>query len=167
MSSLSYYKPARMAREDDISDARRRNMAAIKGKNTSPELVVRRLLHSAGLRYRLHDKRLPGKPDIVIKSLKTVVQVHGCFWHHHDCPNSVWPKTRKVFWREKIMGNVRRDRANSLALTHLGWKVVTVWECETRRANRVPKTIRSIIRRHKYNRAHIRARSEQRLGQRG
>jgi len=132
-----------------ISDARRRNMAAIRNKNTKPELVVRRLLHSAGLRYRLHDNRLPGKPDIVLKRLRTVVQVHGCFWHHHGCANSVWPKTRAAFWRAKIMGNVRRDRVNDLAVIRLGWRVVTVWECETRDARKVVRVVRPIIQRHR------------------
>lgn len=131
-----------------ISDARRRNMAAIRNKNTKPEIVVRRTLHSAGLRYRLHDKRLPGKPDIVLKSLRTVVQVHGCFWHHHGCANSVWPKTRAAFWRAKIMGNVRRDRVTDLAVIRLGWRVVTVWECETWDAKKVARVVRPIIQRH-------------------
>jgi DNA mismatch endonuclease, patch repair protein len=132
-----------------ISDARRRNMAAIKNKNTKPELVVRRLLHSAGLRYRLHDKQLPGKPDIVLTGLRTVVQVHGCFWHHHGCANSVWPKTRAAFWRAKIMSNVRRDRANDLAVARLGWRVVTVWECETKDLKRLVRVVRPMIQRHR------------------
>ncbi len=115
-----------------ISDARRRNMAAIKHKNTTPELIVRQLLHARGLRFRLHDRDLPGRPDIVLRKHKSVVLVHGCFWHHHGCANSVWPQTRREFWREKISGNRRRDRKNERALARLGWRVITIWECEVR-----------------------------------
>lgn len=118
--------------EPPISESRRRNMAAIKYKNTKPELVVRRILHARGLRFRLHHKHLPGHPDIVLKKHKSVVLVHGCFWHHHGCANSVWPHTRREFWRKKITGNRRRDRKNEEALTRLGWRVITIWECEVR-----------------------------------
>jgi DNA mismatch endonuclease (patch repair protein) len=107
-------------------------MAAIKHKNTKPEVVVRRILHARGFRFRLHDKGLPGRPDIVLRKHKTVVQVHGCFWHHHGCANSVWPRTRREFWREKINGNRRRDRRNERGLAELGWRVITIWECEVR-----------------------------------
>jgi DNA mismatch endonuclease (patch repair protein) len=79
----------------------------------------------------LHDKSLPGTPDLVLRRHKTVVFVHGCFWHHHGCANSVWPKTRPEFWRAKILGNVRRDRRTVKALYVMGWRVVTIWECET------------------------------------
>lgn len=115
-----------------ISEARSRNMAAIKGKNTNPELIVRRFLHGLGLRYRLHDNKLPGRPDIVLKGLNTVVLVHGCFWHHHGCVNSGWPKTRSKFWRDKIAGNKTRDKKNDKELLRLGWRVITVWECNIR-----------------------------------
>jgi DNA mismatch endonuclease (patch repair protein) len=118
--------------EPPISESRRRNMAAIKPKNTTPEVVVRQLLHALGLRFRLHDKNLPGRPDVVLQKHKTVVLVHGCFWHHHGCANSVWPQTRRDFWREKISGNRRRDRKNERALVRLGWRVITIWECEVR-----------------------------------
>lgn len=107
-------------------------MAAIKHKNTTPEILVRQRLHSHGLRFRLHDKTLPGRPDIVLKRHKTVVLVHGCFWHHHGCANSVWPKTRRSFWRGKINGNRRRDKANERKLRQLGWRVITIWECDVR-----------------------------------
>src|SRR5687767_4112746 len=118
--------------EGVIPESRRRNMAAIRHKNTSPELLVRQALHAYGLRFRLHDKHLPGRPDIVLKRHNTVVLVHGCFWHHHGCHNSVWPKTRSVFWRAKIIGNRRRDRKNERALARLGWRVITIWECDVR-----------------------------------
>lgn len=115
-----------------ISDARRRNMAAIKHRDTTPEIVVRRELHRRGFRFRLHDRTLPGRPDIVLKRYRTVVLVHGCFWHHHGCKNSVWPRTRRDFWRDKINGNLRRDGRNKRDLLRAGWRVLTVWECEVR-----------------------------------
>lgn len=107
-------------------------MAAIKHKDTTPEILVRQRLHSYGLRFRLHDKSLPGRPDIVLKRHNTVILVHGCFWHHHGCQNSVWPKTRRNFWRAKITGNRRRDKRNECALLRLGWRVITIWECDVR-----------------------------------
>jgi DNA mismatch endonuclease Vsr len=115
-----------------IPESRRRNMAAIKHKDTTPEILVRQRLHSYGLRFRLHDKSLPGRPDIVLKRHNTVILVHGCFWHHHGCHNSVWPKTRRNFWRAKITGNRRRDKRNERALLRLGWRVITIWECDVR-----------------------------------
>lgn len=110
-------------------------MAAIRGKNTKPELTVRRALHAAGLRYRLHRKDLPGRPDIVLASRKAVVFVHGCFWHHHGCSNSVWPKVRELFWRTKILGNIARDRRNRRELRRMGWRVFVVWECDVRKSS--------------------------------
>ncbi len=117
----------------DVIDAktRSRNMAAIKGRNTKPELAVRRFLHAAGLRYRLHRKDLPGKPDIVLPAHRTVIFVHGCFWHRHSgCANSVMPKSNRLFWQEKLCGNVERDRRNHAELGGLNWRVIVVWECE-------------------------------------
>ncbi len=105
-------------------------MSAIRGTNTKPELVVRRALHAHGLRFRLHKKGLPGKPDIVLAKYKTVVFVHGCFWHKHNCEYFVWPKTRAAFWREKITANAVRDLAARRALQRLGWRVYVVWECQ-------------------------------------
>ena len=114
-------------------EQRSRNMAAIKGKNTKPEIRVRSLLHSLGYRFRLHRKDLPGKPDIVLPKYRTVIFVHGCFWHSHDCQwGNVVPKTRPDFWAEKRRGNADRDTKNALALKASGWKVIAVWECETR-----------------------------------
>lgn len=105
-------------------------MSGIRGKDTKPEMIVRKALHRAGYRYRLHVKDLPGKPDIVLPKYKTVIFVHGCFWHRHDCEKFKWPKTRPEFWREKIEGNVERDRETVSDLEKLGWKVLLVWECE-------------------------------------
>lgn len=121
-------------RRGRVSAARSRNMAAIKGKDTKPEMLVRRALHAAGFRYRLHGKKLPGKPDIVMPARRAVVFVHGCFWHHHGCANSVWPKVRELFWRTKIIGNMERDQRNRRELRDLGWQVFVIWECEVRKS---------------------------------
>lgn len=104
-------------------------MAGIQGKNTKPEMVVRRALHAAGFRYRLHFKGLPGKPDLVFPKYRTVIFVNGCFWHKHNCKLFKWPKTRPEFWRQKITGNVDRDKKNITILKGLGWSVITTWEC--------------------------------------
>jgi DNA mismatch endonuclease (patch repair protein) len=111
-------------------------MALVRGENTGPEMVVRRALHAAGLRYVLHDKRLPGRPDIVLPSRRCVVEVRGCFWHRHPdplCPLTRTPKTRLEFWQGKFGENVARDRRNDAALADLGWKLILVWECELAR----------------------------------
>jgi DNA mismatch endonuclease (patch repair protein) len=115
---------------------RSRNMAAIRGRDTRPEIAVRSYLHRAGIRFRLHCKDLPGRPDIVLPRYRTVVFVHGCFWHRHrDCANSVLPATNREFWREKLDGNVARDERNVHALRDLGWNVIVVWECQTDEAS--------------------------------
>jgi DNA mismatch endonuclease, patch repair protein len=107
------------------------NMAAIKGKDTYPEMRVRRLLHRSGYRYTLHASHLPGKPDLVFSSRKKVVFVHGCYWHCHDCKyGNVIPKTNTAFWQEKRARNVARDLEQEKALASQGWKVFVVWECE-------------------------------------
>jgi len=107
-------------------------MAQVKSKDTKPELIVRRLLHKQGFRFRLHKKDLPGKPDIVLSKYKTVVFVHGCFWHrHNNCSDATVPKTRTDFWVDKFAGNIKRDQRNQNELLSLGWNVVVVWECET------------------------------------
>ncbi len=106
------------------------NMSRIKGKNTKPEEILRKLLWKHGYRYRLHYKKLPGKPDIVFPSRKKVIFVNGCFWHKHDCKYFKWPQTNTDFWKEKITGNVTRDNKNYNALSDLGWGFIVVWECE-------------------------------------
>lgn len=110
---------------------RSRNMAAIRGSNTKPELAVRKFLHANGLRFRLHRKDLPGKPDIILPKYRTAIFVHGCFWHLHGCRNTVIPKTRTEWWTAKLEGNRARDEKSSLRLNELGWRVIIVWECET------------------------------------
>lgn len=115
----------------DVHDVvtRSRNMAAIRGANTKPELQVRRALHALGLRFRLHVKELPGKPDLVFPRHKAVVFVHGCFWHGHDCHLFKMPATRQEFWADKIGRNVANDRRAATALQADGWRVGVVWEC--------------------------------------
>lgn len=110
-------------------EQRRLNMSRIRCRDTKPEFAVRRALHSMGFRYRLHVGDLPGRPDLVLPKWRCVVQVHGCFWHGHGCALFRWPATRQEFWREKIAGNVHRDRRNEAELMERGWRLVTVWEC--------------------------------------
>jgi DNA mismatch endonuclease (patch repair protein) len=113
--------------------ARSRQMALIRHKDTKPELLVRRFLHAAGLRYRLHDTRLPGRPDLVFAGRRVAVFVHGCFWHQHPgCRAARLPKSRADFWLPKLAGNVSRDARTEAALRAAGWDVIIVWECETR-----------------------------------
>ena len=112
-------------------------MAAIKGKDTRPEMIVRRYLHSLGLRYSLHSSKLPGHPDIVLRRLKTVVFVHGCFWHGHEgCRYFKMPKSRTEYWEKKIARNRERDAMVKAELREMGWNVKTVWECDIRRKDR-------------------------------
>ncbi|MBT9332239.1 very short patch repair endonuclease [Paracidobacterium acidisoli] len=114
-------------------EQRSRNMSAIRGRNTKPEVRVRSVLHGMGFRFRLHRKDLPGKPDIVLAKHRTVIFVHGCFWHCHSCKyGSVVPATRSDFWAAKRTGNVTRDQAHAAALEAQGWRVLTLWECEVR-----------------------------------
>ena len=104
-------------------------MSGIRSKNTRPEMIVRSGLHRAGLRYRLHDKSLPGKPDLVFPKHRAVIFVHGCFWHRHDCSLFKWPKTREEFWRKKIERNREVDARALAALGEAGWRCGVVWEC--------------------------------------
>lgn len=118
-------------------EQRRLNMSRIRGKNTRPEMTVRRLLHAAGFRYRLHGAGLPGKPDLVLPKYQAVIFVHGCFWHRHNCPLFKWPKTRQEFWHLKITRNVERDVRTEARLHEAGWRVLTVWECALRGKGRL------------------------------
>lgn len=108
---------------------RSKNMAAIKSRDTRPEMYVRRALHSAGFRFRLHRKDLPGTPDIVLPRFRTAVLVQGCFWHGHGCRRGGRPKSNKPYWTAKIMRNIERDERNFAALEADGWRVVLIWEC--------------------------------------
>ena len=108
-------------------------MSMIKGKNTKPEIIVRKYLFHCGFRFRVNVKRLPGTPDIVLRKYKTAIFVNGCFWHKHDCPRFVWPSSNQDYWRPKILRNVERDNQSRKELETLGWKVITVWECELKK----------------------------------
>lgn len=119
---------------DIISEERRSwNMSRIRSKNTKPEMIVRSMLHRMGLRFRLHDRKLPGNPDIVLPKYKTVIFVHGCFWHRHSgCRYAYTPKSRIDFWEEKFSRNIKRDQEVRCKLEIINWKALTVWECEAR-----------------------------------
>lgn len=106
-------------------------MARVRGENTTPERTVRRFLHRHGFRFRLHPRNLPGRPDIVLPKFRTVIFVHGCFWHRHKgCVKTTTPGTRKAFWQSKFKANVERDRRKAAELAERGWKVLVVWECQ-------------------------------------
>ncbi|WP_455830170.1 very short patch repair endonuclease [Pseudomonas fluorescens] len=133
----------------DVVDraTRSRMMSGIKGKDTKPELAVRRFLHAHGYRFRLHRRDLPGKPDIVLPRLKVCIFVHGCFWHRHTgCKYAVLPKTRIDFWTEKLESNVDRDRKVMQELFSNGWCVFTVWECELKNPD---EALRALLERLK------------------
>ena len=116
---------------DKISASQRsRIMSRIKSKDTAPEIVVRKYLHGLGYRFRLHDKNLPGKPDIVLKKHRTAIQVRGCFWHQHGCKFSNSPKSNKSYWLPKLMKNKERDKKNDRRIKSLGWKLIVIWECK-------------------------------------
>jgi DNA mismatch endonuclease (patch repair protein) len=122
-------------------ETRSYNMSRIKGKDTKPEMLVRKFLHANGFRYKLHDKSLPGKPDIVLPKYKTVIFVHGCFWHGHEgCKYYVVPKTKTEWWLKKINGNIANDHKAYNRLEELGWKVIEIWECDLK-AHPVDKTL--------------------------
>lgn len=134
----------------DIVDpqTRSRMMSGIRGKNTRPEMLVRRLLHAMGYRYRLHAGELPGKPDIVFRRRRIAIFVHGCFWHRHadpECRLARMPKSRVDFWQPKLEGNKARDEANVAALEAMGWKVLLVWECQLRDREQLGNMLRRFI----------------------
>jgi len=133
----------------DVHDKQTRsyNMSQIKGKDTKPEIQVRKFLFANGFRYKLHDKKLSGKPDIVLPKLRTAIFVHGCFWHgHENCKYFVVPKTRTKFWLEKIHSNKKRDEENFLNLRNEGWKVFSIFECELK-GQKQERTLNSILTR--------------------
>jgi DNA mismatch endonuclease (patch repair protein) len=132
---------------DHISPERRSwLMSRVPSKHTAPEIRVRRAAHALGLRFRLHRKDLPGRPDLVFPKFGIAMFVHGCFWHRHgDCPKATIPKSREDFWREKFTRNVARDLENENALTAQGWRVSTIWECETRDANKLNSILTALF----------------------
>jgi DNA mismatch endonuclease (patch repair protein) len=131
----------------DVHDQKTRsyNMSRIKSKGTKPELLVRKFLFANGFRYKLHDKKLPGKPDIVLPKYRTVIFVHGCFWHgHKNCKYFVVPKTRTEWWLNKINRNIANDKKSDLELTKDGWRVINIWECNLKPKNSV-ETLTKLI----------------------
>jgi len=120
------------------SKTRSRMMSGIRGKNTRPELLIRKGLHARGFRFRLHDKRLPGKPDLVLPKYSAVIFVHGCFWHGHDCHLFKWPQSRSEFWRNKITRNKANDAESYASLKKGGWYILTIWECALKGRTRRP-----------------------------
>ena len=129
-----------------VSEQRSRNMSAIKSKNTKPEIKVRKILHSMGYRFRLHSKDLPGSPDIVLPKYKTVIFVHGCFWHRHEnCKYASTPKTRQEFWNKKFKVNVERDLQIQERIKDINWRSVVIWECETKNIDNLKERINDIF----------------------
>lgn len=128
-------------------EERSQRMALIRSKDTKPEMVVRRLVHSLRYRYRLHDRTLPGRPDLVFKSRRKVIFIHGCFWHRHGdtCPLTRMPKSRLEFWKPKLEDNVRRDREKQAALRALGWQHLIIWECELKDLDGLARRVREFL----------------------
>ena len=127
------------------SEQRSRCMSAIRDRDTAPELILRRLLHSLGYRYRVNDGHLPGKPDLVFPKRRKVIFVHGCFWHRHNCKSGrSLPSTRRQFWINKLQGNRRRDFRQASELRKKGWRVLNVWQCQLKRS-KLEKTLRRVI----------------------
>lgn len=120
-------------------EQRRHNMSRIRGRDTKPEMRIRRGLHARGFRYQLHDRKLPGRPDLKFPRYHAVIFVHGCFWHGHDCSLFKFPTTRQEFWSTKIASNRARDIRTVAALLDLGWRVANVWECCLRGSNKLPE----------------------------
>jgi DNA mismatch endonuclease (patch repair protein) len=138
----------RIRRSDIMSpEARSRVMGRITGKNTKPELAVRALLRGLGYRYKLHVRRLPGCPDIVLTKERVVIFVHGCFWHRHDCGRDYRPKTRAAFWRAKFRANVERDNRNMTELARERWRVMIVWECQLSKPSLVTLRLKRFLAR--------------------
>ncbi len=127
-------------------EVRSYNMSRIRSKNTFPEILLRKFLHSKGFRFRLHNERLPGKPDIVLPKHNTVILVHGCFWHHHkNCKYAKFPKNNSGYWTPKILNNITRDNENLKALKKAGWKVITIWSCKLKQTSK-NRTLTSLLK---------------------
>jgi DNA mismatch endonuclease (patch repair protein) len=127
-------------------DLRRRTMQAVKSRDTKPEMIVRRLIHKAGYRYRLHRNDLPGKPDLTFPKFKKIIFVHGCFWHGHDCKRGARePKTNTDYWRQKINRNKARDAVEQNALRAMGWEVLVIWECQLKNIDILKARIKGFL----------------------
>lgn len=135
-----------MSVASEVSPARSKNMRAIRSKDTKPELTLRKALHAAGFRYRLHVKELPGKPDLVFPRFSAVVEVRGCFWHAHTCADGHLPRTNTEYWVPKLGRNKERDQRNKQALKDLGYRVKEVWECEIDTAKKVERVAQKLAK---------------------
>ncbi|OQB42426.1 MAG: Very short patch repair protein [Candidatus Latescibacteria bacterium ADurb.Bin168] len=136
-----------MLRYDPLTpEQRSERMSRVRAADTKPEMLVRRMAHALGFRYRLHVKTLPGCPDLVFSSRRKVIFVHGCFWHQHGCGRYRMPRTRKRFWNKKLKTNVQRDAENYNQLAGAGWEVLVVWECEVADPVRLVGTLTSFLR---------------------
>lgn len=138
-------RPAKAASTEMVSAARSRIMKSIGQKHTRPEVFVRRLIHRMGFRFRLHQQKLPGKPDIILRRHGAIIQVNGCFWHQHGCSISNVPRTRTEYWLPKLARNVERDRIIERLLISMGWRVLTVWECELKDDKKLSRDLRRFI----------------------
>lgn len=136
---------SRKALDTRSPDQRSRIMQAVKSKDTTPEMRVRRLLHKLGYRFRLHRRDLPGCPDIVLPRLRKAIFVHGCFWHAHGCAKGQPPKSRQDYWLPKLEANVKRDGAKIEQLKQLGWQVLVVWQCETKDIDRLTHRLQAFV----------------------
>lgn len=136
---------------DRLSSAHRSwLMSKVRGKNTLPELAVRRIIHGLGFRFRLHYRGLAGTPDLVLPKLRTVIFVHGCFWHRHaGCSKASQPKTRRAYWISKFAANVARDESNRTELQRKGWRVLIVWQCELKDAERLARRLKGVLERRR------------------
>jgi DNA mismatch endonuclease (patch repair protein) len=128
------------------SDDRSRIMASIRGRDTAPELLIRKIVHRLGFRFRLHRRDLPGTPDIVFPRLHKIIFVHGCFWHmHRGCRRAGLPRTNRTFWKSKISRNANRDRVDQQRLRKLGWDVLVVWQCDTKETTTLERRLRKFL----------------------
>ena len=128
-------------------DRRSAVMRSVRSENTLPELEVRKLAHALGYRFRLHRKDLPGRPDLVFPRIKSVIFVHGCFWHQHDCPAAARPTSRSDYWNSKLDGNIVRDKKNILLLRSLGWRILVIWECQIKNRSQLTSRLMRFLRR--------------------
>lgn len=140
-------RKAPVSRDRLTKEQRSWNMSRIRSKDTKPEMIVRRLLHAMGVRYRLHRAGLPGKPDIVFGPRRLVIFVHGCFWHRHAaCREATMPSANRDFWLAKLEGNAARDLRHRAALRRLGWRVAVIWECETRQPDKLARRLVRLVK---------------------
>lgn len=126
-------------------EQRRFTMRRVKSENTGPELAVRRIVHGMGFRYKLHDRNLPGRPDLVFPARRKAIFVHGCFWHQHSCAAAARPVSRSRYWNDKLDANIQRDRRNLKALRSSGWSILIVWECQIRRQSTLAGRLRRFL----------------------